>query len=304
MELTLHLGAHRTGSTALAAAFRLNRVALAGMGLAFRGPHRLREIADFSSVVKLTRLAATGDLLAAERLARVALALKNEASALRPASRHLVLSEENILGTMKDCLTSGSLYPDLAFRLAAHARILPRLPTRIALAVRSYDSFWRSAYMFVLMRGALPEFAGLAPALLSSPRGWGDVVQDIREAFPAAEVILWRQEDTTDRLAPVLRAIAGEGSPEGFREPPAGVNASWPAAAAARIYALRRSEPELAGEALKLRLRQDGGAGDPAAPDVFTDRQAEELRAKYRKDCKNLQDMGLRMVAGMTGAAA
>jgi len=263
MEIVLHLGAHRTGSTAVDQALSRNRRLLWENGIGLRLPGDLRAIADFGAVAELAPRAAEA-AEAARRLGGVRAAIDRQVRmATRRGRVRLILSEENILGTMQGNLRARALYPDLAPRLAAYAAVLPA-PARIGLAIRSYDTVWMSMVRHVSHAGHPVRGRGLAAALAAAPRGWPEVIGELRAAFPAAAILVWRQEALAGNVTAVARRLAGLGDGVAMIPHEAVANAS------ARYAA------------------QDGAAVPRLA---FSAAEAERLRARYRADLGRIAAM-------------
>ena len=301
MDLTLHLGAHRTGSTAVSDAFWQSADAVKDMGTGFRRPNRLRKIPYFEHVERLTDAAAKGDAVATRALAGVADALaKDLRQAKRLGRRHMVYSEENILGFMEENLGQGTLYPNLTRRLAAYTRILPLPPTRIGMGLRSYDTLWPSAYHYTLAQRAWPPFDQLSARLVANRRGWVQVVGEVRAFFPGAEIFVWRQEDLGSVFREVVTRLGQIPDPSRLTLPEAPVNTSLPAADAGLVHQLRRAEPGLRGDALAERLAAHQG-DRPPAPVPFTPEERAALRARYDADLAALRRAGITFIEPVDG---
>ena len=284
MEPVLHLGAHRTGSTALERLLRRNAGLLADAGLVLWPQSRLRKQMGYGGVAGLTRQGAS-DAAARAELAATTQAFAAAWAAERAAgTRRLLLSEENMLGTMNASLTRRSFYGQAAGRLRAYAAFLPEAPCRIGIGLRSYASYWRSCYLYSLPRHPLPAFDDLAADLAATARGWRALVADIAAAFPQAELLVWTQEDLQTGLAEIACRLTGlAAGPGAFKPLGRRINAAPQAGDVALIHALRRQTPGLAGRALKEALAP---LRDPDAPEprFFTPEQEARMAARYAED--------------------
>jgi hypothetical protein len=294
MDLILHLGAHRTGSTALVRAIEANDRLQTADGLALWPPDALRAIPAFSVLPTLGPRADKGGATAQRRIAGLRRVIGNEMAALeRAGRRRLILSEENMIGLMAQNLTAGVLYPDAGVRLRAFAQALPQAPAAVGLGLRDYATFWPSAYGYTLPNRTLPRFDALAAALAAGvsagpdPRGWPAVVDDIRTVFPGVPVLLWRQERLGAAMAVVIAALAGLPDAGGITVPAQQANRAWLAGAADLIHLIRAREPDLAGSAMIDRvatLRQVVPSERPA----FAAPAAARLTATYARDLERL----------------
>lgn len=263
MDLILHLGAHRTGSTAFESMLVSARGALAGQGVAVWPNARARRIAGFQEV------ASNG----ATPEARAAFAT---AWAAETADR-LVICEENILGTMLGNLMAGALYPDLALNLARYRDVFPVAPRRIGLGIRDLAGYWVSCLSFVARRRWVPDWAETAPRIAATPRGWAEVVDDLRASFPQADIVLW--DHGTD-LPQVAQALLG--LPPGLMPAPArGVNAAHGAGYLPAILRLRAERPDL--QESDMRAALESVTPDPGFT-PFTTAQRAALDARFARD--------------------
>jgi hypothetical protein len=211
MDVTLHIGAHRTGSTSFQNYLRDNRVRLDGQSYGFWGPWRTRKglLNDLG-----TRPASAK---AAQRAAgRVQI---NLAATAKRGMRCLLVSDENMIGTPRRCLRNRALYSDIGERMARYHAAF-QTPKRILLQIRSLDTWWPSVMAHLLPRGEDVPAAGTLEAITNSPRSWRHVIADLACACPDSEIIVTPFErfvSQPDRLfqamtdAPVAPASRIEG---------------------------------------------------------------------------------------------
>lgn len=163
-EMVLHLGAHRTGTTSLQAYLRANSEMLRARGVEFFTPRELRADADVRYY----------------------------------GMPRCILSEENIIGSMRNNMARGTLYSDVADRLLRHPVLLEQTTT-IVLSVRDLADWWRSAILFTVNRANRPIKVPSPADLLrisQRSRGWMQVAEDIHRAAPHARLVVrdfaWR----------------------------------------------------------------------------------------------------------------
>lgn len=304
MDLILHLGAHRTGSTALLRCLMRSERVLAAEGLSI-WPHKTqRALPRLAETPLLYALSLIGDASAAKPLDRLRAEIARRlAVAQKAGAKRLLLSEENMLGPMRESLMEAALYPVVADRLTAYASILPTEPCRIGLALRSYTGYWLSSYIYVLRRHALPRFSEIAPALASGPRGWADVVEDIMTVFPKAEILLWRQEDLATDMPGIAAALAGRTTTKDLSPVLRQINAAGDGADCDLIHLVREAEPEITPSALKARVEALRGTV-PSAPPRFSPSQTAAMEERYRADLGRLAALGGRVRFCEKGRAA
>lgn len=285
--ISLHLGAHRTGSTAFQRTLKRNAAALAGDGIAYWGPEWLRAREYF-----LLRDRGVFDAGAHEAVA---------ADLAATGAKRLVISEENMLGSMRRNLLKGRFYPNAAVRLTAYAGLIGKDPDRIGLGIRDYAAYWASVYAYLLPAKPLPDFAELKPGLLFNRRGWREVVADIRAVFPRAEILVWPLEAVQGRLSRVVARVAGC-APERLTEVARGINAAPGPAAIPVIQSIKAANPGITGPEMRARL---AGIDLPktGGPELFSGPDRLEFAARYGEDLAALEAgaEGVTFIAGGTG---
>ncbi|MEZ5714431.1 MAG: hypothetical protein R3D85_04225 [Paracoccaceae bacterium] len=186
MDIILHIGAQRTATTTLQSYLRANAAALSEQEIGFWGPIRTRNDGLLSGVLPETRVPDTGPLGGADR-ARRRIAARLETTARRGIGR-LIVSDENMLGTVRQNLRGPLLYPDAGARLQAYARAFDGAVGRVVLSVRALDQYWSSAWAYAVGRGfRLPRPSELED-MADQPRSWQAVIEEAAAAFPGAEI--------------------------------------------------------------------------------------------------------------------
>lgn len=181
-------------------------------GVAVWAPRRLRDMKGFQKTGQLLDDQVDPvDKAAAIALDRLASDIAHDVADERARGvRRLILSEENLMGGMRNNFRTGVFYPNVARRLAAFDTLLPTSPSLVALGVRGYGAVWTSAYHYLPQSGQVaPPLDQIRPVLLEDRRGWPDVVDDIKDVWPDARIIMWRQEDLNDNLRGVCATLAG-----------------------------------------------------------------------------------------------
>ena len=205
-EVVLHIGAHRTGTTSLQHHLHNNQLNLNKNGIAYWGPERTRSGLFAGLVKEPARLSEADRDRARYASALIGMELDRLASC---GTRQLVVSEENMIGDMRCNLDARALYPSLRRRLARFRSAFAGRCRRIALAVRCYDDYWASALAYSVTAGHPPPGRGDIARLAGDRRGWRDVVADVAEAFPDAEIVVWNFDSLKGRLAEQVTLMTG-----------------------------------------------------------------------------------------------
>lgn len=183
MDVILHIGAHRTASTTLQHYLRSNAARLQSQGVGVLGPLRTRHHGLLSGVIPV------GDVDPEAQLARARgrIALQLE-TARRKGLRHVIISDENILGSVCCNLRQRRLYRDSGDRLTRFAAAFDGRVNRIVLAVRGLKAFWESSLAYGVARGrAVPDRDDL-DRFVTQGRSWRTLVDEVAAAFPGVRI--------------------------------------------------------------------------------------------------------------------
>ncbi len=209
MDVILHIGAHRTGTTTFQDYMRSHRETLAARGIGFWGPYRTRR-GLFSGLIPGAAAARHRDLCRrAEGRIRLHLA-----RARADGVRSLVVSDENMIGCARANLRARTLYPAIGERMARFARAFDGHLTRVVISPRAQDLYWSSMIAYGVARGLpLPGGAAL-DHIARQTRGWRDVITDLACALPPqVDIQVMPFEMFTGRSDALLRLGAGLDAP-------------------------------------------------------------------------------------------
>lgn len=274
MDVTLHLGAHRTATTSFQGYLAQNKRVLREQGLTTFGPGETRTGLLTGLLKRPDRATSRDDRLARRSVGR----LQVEQELLEAAGqRRLLISEENLIGSMADNIARTSLYPDVGARLTRLRDGVTGHLSRIGLTIRRYDTYWASvAAIRVLKGGCLPS-EGVLDRLVTQPRRWRHVIEEISQVFPGVPLHVVPFERFAGRPAAYLSKLAPE-----IVSPPAEHSGIW--------HHKGRSSRQIRDV---LALRGDGSAislGNPGQRwHPFNDLQAEALVAEYEDDLRWLR---------------
>lgn len=206
MKVVLHIGAHRTGTTTFQDYLRRHSGQLSAQGIAFWDPRRTRKglFAGIQPVPGLGRDAA--------RRARGRILLQMD-KAKRQGAETLLISDENIMGSVRQNLRSRRLYADVGERLSRYVYAFDGLIDAVAMSIRALDYHWSSAAAYGVSRGhSAPSDMHLAE-IAAAPRTWRDVVSDVACAASGADVRVLPFERFAGRPNAMLRAMTGGSVP-------------------------------------------------------------------------------------------
>lgn len=274
MQLALHIGAHRTGSTAFQRILAQNAAALAREGTLVWGPDELRPRPHFYLPETEDFEPGSGEAFARDLDGVTA--------------DRLVISEENMLGNMRVNLVERDFYPDALRRMTAYRALIGHEPARIGLGIRGYASYWTSAYLYSLPRHRLPQFDQLKPRILSLQRGWLDVLRELRGLFPAAEIMVWPLESVDQKMKAMVARFLDMPA-DRLANLPRRINASRGLAIVDRIHALRAERPDITPAEIEQALAEAPPPDGGAAP-LFSDEEMLALSLRYSGDLSALEE--------------
>lgn len=210
MDIILHIGAHRTATTTFQDYMRSNATGLALRNIGFWGPRRTRK-GLFAGLFPAPR-AANGRNRERRAIGRVKM------QCLRAQNHgygHLVISDENMIGSVCSNLQDGSLYHGAGERMARYAQVFQGRRIKVFMSIRAQDSYWASALGYGLTRGYPVPGRDLIGALAHGARRWRDVITDIACAVPDADITILPFESFGGRPDAQLALMTGIAAPRG-----------------------------------------------------------------------------------------
>jgi len=206
LETVLHLGVHRCATTSFQTYLDQNADRLADFGIATWTPTQTRT-SLFAGLVRPPE-AESDSNLQLERAAHCAIAAKRDAL-VACGTRNLVVSEENMIGTPRDNLARGALYPHLSHRLARFTRAFGNKIDHIGLCIRSYEDYWASVLAFSVASGGDVPLPEQTEQLANQPRDWTMIVNEIAAAAPNARISVWTFEAFAGRPRRQFNMLTG-----------------------------------------------------------------------------------------------
>lgn len=278
MDVILHIGAHRTATTSFQSYMRANAPELSRRGVGFWGPLRTRA-GLLAGVLPTDDPAGHNDNLSGTLplgpeqqfdLARRRIDTQFE-RARKTGLRHLIVSDENMLGTPRRNLRRARLYPDASERIARYVGAFGGRVSRVVMSIRALDDFWSSAIAFAVARGHIVPDAAILDAIADHPRSWRHVAIEVARASQGAQLTIIPHETMANMPERRLWHMTG-GAVHG-----PGMKSDLHLNAAPDLALLRRALGPASVQ--KGRLPWGDGRWNP-----FTDAQAAALRETYHDD--------------------
>lgn len=214
MDVTLHLGAHRTGTTTLQKYLEENRDNLEEIGTEFWGPKQTRA-GLFSGLEKRPNRLTNEETLHVKRSCDLIWSALGRLE--MKGVKSLIISEENMIGTMWGNLSNCQLYAETQDRLQQFADGFEGHCKRVAISIRSYEEYWASLLTSLTERGRVIPGKQEMDRLVTQPRRWRDVITEISGVFPSAELVVWSFETMTGRVNDQLALLNGGIVPKQMR---------------------------------------------------------------------------------------
>jgi len=281
----LHIGAHKTASTHLQKTLSLNRDILAQQGCVYFGPDRLRRD------LKIPGLHRRPNAIR-HRIKPLLDAIQAE----QAMGRRLLLSDENIMGggPKPPALAQGEvLYPKLQNQMTVLLDALELRDVTVCLALRNPLDLLVSAWGHQFRRGNLEGFEQFCEDVAPLALRWSDVVLRLRSCSGVKRVLIWRHEDYSSLLNPLVGALSGcrpDTALKTLAQERGSAFLIGPSARAIELVPkLVADEPGLDAKlALRRAMRQFPKSLDHPAPQPFPADHVAQAKAQYQADWDRL----------------
>ncbi|MFK7874402.1 MAG: hypothetical protein AB8B71_01290 [Paracoccaceae bacterium] len=184
MDIILHLGAHRTGTTTFQRFVHKNRALLGAQNISYWGPKTTRK-GLFEGVIPNAFLPGPRLSNAERGEGRVEMRLYDLNA---EGCQTLLVSDENFMGSVRGNLRDGEIYPAIGERMARYSRAFGHDVAKIVLCIRSLDTFWASGMAFSVARGHNVVGQKKVAEIANTRRSWRDVITDLACAVPNADI--------------------------------------------------------------------------------------------------------------------
>ncbi|MEM7684850.1 MAG: hypothetical protein AAF293_08485 [Pseudomonadota bacterium] len=302
MEIVVHIGAHKTASTYIQTRLERNVVPLERHNIGYAYPKTLRPM--FATAPRRDH--------AISRVARGsarAWVLRNLFDNARDMRRErLLISEEQLIGSLRPIMSGRGFYQDAGRELKPLFRALQGQPVKVLLAVRSYESFFVSAYGQVLNGWKyMPFEQDLRETLLRDGRGWPELAAEVMEALPPDSTLrFWCYEQFAEVEGAVFEELIGPDAAGELSRVPGKPVPGPSQKAIDEIMAMAERGEDLGPETIRRTMRlfgkDKGFAGfNPWAPEERT-----RLKERYLRDLEMMCQLwpGSFMTVGLGDVSA
>jgi len=208
MDVILHLGSHRAGSTTFQSYMRRSHSELSNRQIGYWGPQRTRQ-GLFVGVVPSSSMRDVPKMQA-RAVGRVQMQM---GSVAQSDVRKLLISYENMIGSVRHNLRKRALYPAIGQRMAQYAQAFEGHLKRVLLNVRAHDLYWASSIAYGIGRGHCVLPAKALDEVVHASRTWRDVITDLAFALPDTEIRVVPFERYQGRPDQMLKGCIDEVGP-------------------------------------------------------------------------------------------
>ena len=194
MQIAFHIGANCTDEDRLLKSLLKNADVLSGLGIKVPGPGKYRKL------IRETLHSLNGAPPAPNARQVLLDAILDEDEPER-----LVLSNANFICIPNRIFDEGRFYVQAEFKVRSLLELFPQDQITFYLGLRDPATFLPEAYA----QSKAPDFASFIQGTPLGDIRWSDVIARIRQNAPAAEVVVWCNEDTPLIWADLIRRIAG-----------------------------------------------------------------------------------------------
>lgn len=198
IDIHLYLGAHKTATTHLQGILLANRARLLSHNIALSAPQNVRKewLPNFFNYCNNPKREQQGELAAS-------------LTSIAPLTGLWILTEENIVGVSNDFAIKPGMYPTAADRIKCLTELFADANISLYFSLRSYESFYRSAYSEVVRnRGYIPFERFYSEARFKN-NSWVTMIQAIQEVLPQEKITLWKFEDFRELVPRLVSLMTG-----------------------------------------------------------------------------------------------
>lgn len=272
----LHLGVHKTATTYVQSALKLNSGALLEKGVQYWDLQHTRENLT-TSVWELSRVK-KDSTRARQWRKRIRSLLLNEETA---KARRVVISDENLLGFVPGVFRKGG-YFGVEKRFQPIRRMLEG-DVKVYLTIRSYADFFSSIYCELITTKPFEPFDSARGNAAMMGFSWVTLYESLVTVFGRQNVVVFEFGSLKGNLDAMIFEMIGE--PMALQMPAKQIRVSPSARAVSRI---RREQENGNGlplkDIVKLATRRYPKNGENRAFDPWTEEERQEFDRRYRED--------------------
>jgi len=277
INIKLYLGAHKTATTHLQGILMANRSVLLKQNIKISVPQDIRE----EWLPNFFKYCSKNNQKLLPKIQEIA-----------PKRGSWILTEENIAGVSNDFTIFPGMYPKMGERLKCIKEVFNNADIELFFSLRSYDSFYRSAYSEVIRNKGYIPFEEFYNEIRFQNNSWFELVKRFVSVIPQEKITLWCFEDFKDLIPELLKKMTNTSSPQKLiKEYKAEI--TRPSLSQKTIDILESLYPVLnRGESLAIveRINNKYAVSAGYAPlSTFSNEKITSLKIQYEKDIKAIK---------------
>ena len=213
MDVILHRGSNRTGSTTFQSYMRRSHSEFSNRQIGYWGPQRTRQ-GLFAGIVPSSSMQHVLNMQARA----VGPVQMQMGSAAQSGVRKFLVSEENMIGSVRHNLRKRALYPAIGQQMTQYAQAFEGHLKRVVLNIRAHDLYWVSSITYGIWRGHCVLPAKALDEVACASHTWRDVITDLACALPDTEIRVVPFERYQGRPDQMLKGCIDEVGPSSTGE--------------------------------------------------------------------------------------
>lgn len=195
-EFRVHIGAHKTATTHLQYTLEAAAPDIRALDGNFLSYPVVRKIVKPLHRGRRGHMAQAFPALSPLLLRPEKKKLLEDLRLAQPVSGSIILSDENLLGTIESCIWAGRLYPNLS-RIDMISLLSTIAPLTLFISIRSLDGYIPGAYATALKYTPLSrcDLNRFTSNLRSQSRHWTTLVSRVQNIVPRARIYVWNYDE-------------------------------------------------------------------------------------------------------------
>lgn len=192
-RLVIHVGVHKTATTNLQNRFELNREVLEQAGVIYPSIFELRK--------HFTYLPDTNDFKGN--------AFIDQLIEARRAGKTVLVSDENLIGSVADTIHYPRPYYNAGHKIALHSERLDCKNPDVFLCIRDYATYAVSLYCEYLRHHPYLSFEIFYQSFVATQFSWVQLVEDILRSVPECRLHVWSFSNYREVVGRVITEMTG-----------------------------------------------------------------------------------------------
>lgn len=288
MKIKLYIGAHKTATTHVQNLLDANRAQLLTDNIKLSTPSDLRgewlpALYEFSRLQDINYQDLTHE---------------NYINTIRsecPEEGIWIVAEENVSGISYEFKTHAGIYPNLKNRLRTIRNIFRDDDIEIYFSIRSYESFYRSAYLEVVRNRGYTPFADFFDEDRFKNNSWVNVLDIFCSMVSEENITLWCYEDFREIMPGLLRGLTERDSVDQLIAA-YGVETTRPSLSNKTIEVLDSLYPVIGQtESQQMVERINSVYASDGYFMPFTEEELKKFQVKYKEDVSMIRNEYLKI---------